>query len=129
MDRKGPDHPHEAISAELDRKERELEGQLVRLRESLRDSLRETSGEMTIENHPGDVGTETFEREKDMGRARYLETQVAEVADAQERLAEGRYGICEQCGRPIDPERLAVRPQSARCLECEERIEGGGARG
>lgn len=121
--------PRQVISAALEEQERELEDELVRLREGLRDSLRETSGEMTVENHPGDVGTETFEREKDLGRARYLETQVAEVSDARRRLAAGEYGICEQCGQPIDPARLAVRPQSARCLACEELVAGGGARG
>ncbi|MDP2872659.1 MAG: TraR/DksA C4-type zinc finger protein [Bacillota bacterium] len=120
--------PRKVILSALEDEERVLSHELERLREGLRDSLRETSGEMTVENHPGDVGTETYEREKDLGRARYLEAQVAEVVAARHRLAAGEFGVCQACGRRIDPGRLAVRPQSALCLECEERNEGG-ARG
>lgn len=117
--------PRGVISSALDAQEGALAAELARIREGLRDSLRETSGEMTIENHPGDVGTETYEREKDLGRARQLERQVAEVAAARRRLAEGEFGICRRCGLRIDPARLAVRPQSARCLACEREEEGG----
>jgi RNA polymerase-binding transcription factor DksA len=125
--RSGAD-PRKVVLSALADQERVYRNELEALREGMRDSLRETSGEMTIENHPGDLGTETFEREKDLGRARYLETQVAEVVAARERLAAGEYGVCQGCGQRIDPERLAVRPKSALCLVCEERAEGG-ARG
>ena len=30
----------------------------------------------------------------------------------------GGYGICENCGRPIAPERLAARPAARTCIDC-----------
>ena len=30
----------------------------------------------------------------------------------------GIYGICETCGRPIAPERLAARPATRTCIDC-----------
>lgn len=37
---------------------------------------------------------------------------------ALEKLERGRYAICEVCGRPIDPERLAILPETTRCVVC-----------
>ncbi|GAB3284317.1 TraR/DksA family transcriptional regulator [Microbacterium lacusdiani] len=37
---------------------------------------------------------------------------------AEARLAQGTYGVCEGCGRPIPPGRLEVRPTATRCVAC-----------
>jgi DnaK suppressor protein len=44
--------------------------------------------------------------------------RLAEVDAALARRAEGRYGVCESCGRPIAAERLAVRPAARTCIDC-----------
>jgi RNA polymerase-binding transcription factor DksA len=44
-------------------------------------------------------------------RAEGLERQLS-------RIREGTYGICEHCGKPIDPARLAVLPDTNICIEC-----------
>lgn len=44
---------------------------------------------------------------------------LSEVVAALCRMDEGTYGTCEQCGRPIELERLEVIPQTARCLTCQ----------
>jgi DnaK suppressor protein len=31
---------------------------------------------------------------------------------------DGTYGICEKCGKPIHPDRLAVLPDTRICIEC-----------
>ncbi len=33
-------------------------------------------------------------------------------------MDEGTYGICEDCGNDIQPERLEVRPLSVKCVDC-----------
>jgi len=43
------------------------------------------------------------------------------VVDAAKKLTDksgGVYGICETCGRPIAPERLAARPAARTCIDC-----------
>jgi DnaK suppressor protein len=52
-----------------------------------------------------------------------LRDELAEVSDALTRVAEGSYGTCTECGRPIASERLAVQPAAGRCLDCQSRAE------
>lgn len=42
----------------------------------------------------------------------------AAIRGALERLERGGYGVCERCGEPIAPKRLAIRPMAARCVGC-----------
>jgi DnaK suppressor protein len=42
--------------------------------------------------------------------------QLADAALA--RVADGTYGTCVTCGRPIPAERLAVRPAALECVTC-----------
>ncbi len=46
-----------------------------------------------------------------------------QVDEALRRLDEGTYGICEDCGRPISPERLKAMPFARRCVECQRKAE------
>jgi len=45
---------------------------------------------------------------------------LGELDAALERLAEGRYGICDECEEEIPLGRLAVMPEARRCTECTE---------
>jgi DnaK suppressor protein len=38
----------------------------------------------------------------------------------------GGYGICEDCGQPIDPERLEIFPQATLCVPCKSAREQPG---
>jgi DnaK suppressor protein len=44
-----------------------------------------------------------------------------QVERALYRLAEGKYGECEDCGTSIATERLRFQPESTRCVECQSR--------
>jgi len=55
-----------------------------------------------------------------------LEQRIKQVEDALERLDEGDYGVCESCGRPIDPERLDVLPDTTLCIKCAREAEQKG---
>jgi DnaK suppressor protein len=48
---------------------------------------------------------------------------LGEVVAAIDRLREGTYGRCEDCGRAITRARLAVIPYARRCMECETQQE------
>lgn len=82
--------------------------------ESESSSLEELSD---VDQHPADTGTETFNRERDLGIAESVDAELAEVEAALERLDEGTYGRCEACGRPIPAERLEARPATRFCVE------------
>ena len=53
---------------------------------------------------------------------RHIE-RLREVEDALDRLEEGTYGICEDCGAAINLERLTVLPFSTCCVQCQKRRE------
>ncbi|MDQ4148934.1 MAG: TraR/DksA C4-type zinc finger protein [Actinomycetota bacterium] len=92
--------------------------------ESEQESVDELS---SVDQHPADLGTETFEREKEESILNSVEGQLADVERAFARLEEGTYGRCEVCGKPIPDERLEARPAARYCLEHQEWIERGGS--
>lgn len=58
-----------------------------------------------------------------IARQEILKARIDELEDALDRLDEGEYGICQQCGRIISPERLDTMPEATRCVECESEIK------
>jgi DnaK suppressor protein len=46
-----------------------------------------------------------------------------EAIAALARMDEGSYGACVDCGQQIPEDRLAFRPEAARCLACQEKFE------
>ncbi|HEU4383773.1 MAG TPA: TraR/DksA C4-type zinc finger protein [Anaeromyxobacteraceae bacterium] len=44
---------------------------------------------------------------------------LAKIEKALERLEDGSFGICEDCGEAISPKRLAARPMATLCIDCE----------
>src|SRR3982751_469531 len=61
------------------------------------DSLGEIS---SYDQHQADMGTETFEREKDLSILEQVEAELADVEHALRRLDDGSYGTCEFDGKP-----------------------------
>ena len=48
---------------------------------------------------------------------------ISLIDDAIERLANGEYGICMDCGEPISQARLMARPYAIFCIKCKSRHE------
>jgi len=45
------------------------------------------------------------------------------IEDAVERIREGTYGVCEECGDEIGSGRLKAMPLAKLCVSCQSRIE------
>jgi DnaK suppressor protein len=78
-----------------------------------------------VDQHPADVGSETFERDKEMSILYNVEAEMSDVDRALRRISEGNYGRCEACGRPIGAARLEARPAARFCIEDQARVERG----
>ncbi|MBO0702069.1 MAG: TraR/DksA C4-type zinc finger protein [Candidatus Dormibacteraeota bacterium] len=50
-----------------------------------------------------------------------LDNNRDQVEHAMQRLQQGLYGICEDCGEAIAPERLEFKPEATRCVRCQGR--------
>mgnify|MGYP006296383495 CR=1 FL=1 len=57
-------------------------------------------------------------REVDRALLERLNRRVEKLAGAIVEIDEGKYGICEQCGNQIHPDRLAVLPDTKICARC-----------
>ncbi len=89
-------------------------------RESQEDGLQELS---SYDQHQADVGTETFEREKDLSILQEVEGELADIEHALQRLDDGTYGTCEACGKLIGDDRLEALPAARFCLEDQAAAE------
>jgi DnaK suppressor protein len=78
-----------------------------------------------LDEHLADYGTELFEKERDAGLVDALREELAAIGRAEERLAEGAYGISVDSGEPIPDARLEVIPWAERTVEQESRLPRG----
>lgn len=109
----------EALKAKLTEEKQWLERHLEsREHMGLGDSMRVQTGELSnYDNHPGDLGTEMYERGKDIALHENAEHQLTDINEALARMESGEYGICRVCGQPIPHERLEAVPTTAYCVE------------
>jgi RNA polymerase-binding transcription factor DksA len=108
-------HTRQRLDEERDRLEQLREGfEKDHLTdESENESLSELSHHA---QHQADLGSETFERERDFSLLEQIEAELSDVEHALRRIDEGTYGTCEACGKPIDDARLEVVPAARFCV-------------
>ncbi|WP_440895858.1 TraR/DksA C4-type zinc finger protein [Amphibacillus sp. Q70] len=87
-----------------------------------RDKIRATEEEYSTElsdydNHPGDQGTELYEREKDLALTTHEQNELNEIKQALESIENGHYGQCIVCGNEIETDRLKAVPETNLCIE------------
>lgn len=119
------------MTIDFDRFQRQLESEHARLRHALaavnhEGSLIEETGDLAIGSgdHLADSATDTFMRELDGGLEENAEHLLAEIEAALGRIADGSYGKCVVCGRPIDEARLAAVPYATLCIDDKRAQEG-----
>jgi YteA family regulatory protein len=88
----------------------------LNLNESMTESIQELSA---YDNHPADLGSETFEREKDLALWNNLHEHYLRVNEALGYIEQGKYGVCENCDREIGLERLEALPYTTLCINCQ----------
>ena len=76
-----------------------------------------------VDQHQAELGTETFERERDLTALRIVEGELADIEAVLVKLDDGTYGICEECRKPIGEERLAAKPWARLCIVDQARAE------
>lgn len=76
-----------------------------------------------VGNHLADDASEVFTRERNMAVRNNAEELLTQVEAALQRLDQGVYGICENCGREIDVERLEALPYATLCITCQSEAE------
>ncbi len=77
----------------------------------------------SIDQHPANQATETFEREKDLSILESTDEQLRDIERALAGIEDGSYGSCEVCGRPIGDERLRAKPSARLCIDHQREAE------
>jgi DnaK suppressor protein len=104
----------EAIRQKLLQQKQELLARAAKVRAD----ITRTSGPLDK-----DFAEQVVQMENDAVLAGIGEATAAELAQINRALAQldhGNYGICSNCGKPIDERRLQALPYSDRCITCAE---------
>jgi YteA family regulatory protein len=83
--------------------------------DNLQDYISELS---TYDNHPGDIGTETFEMELNKALKDHEKENLKNINRALKKIKKNDYGICEECGVSIEDDRLQYMPEAKLCIDC-----------
>jgi DnaK suppressor protein len=103
--------------SQVKRLEKERQQKLLDL-ERLRESLKSEVDPDTDEGDPDMV-----ERERAIALMQSLRQKVTAIEHALRQAQEGTYGVCQQCGKPINPARLEVLPEATLCVKCKTILE------
>jgi DnaK suppressor protein len=108
---------------------------LLRLRRTLTGDLeglergaRGTEASGDISENPAEQATDNSEQEVSLGRIASQTREVREIDEALERIRDGTFGVCEQCGKAIPAARLEAIPYARLCVACQAKEEQGDQR-
>lgn len=107
--------PTELLRAQLDQEREVLVQQLAELGFG-------PEGGLTYDSNFADSSQVTAERGEAETLAASLTETLEDVEIALARLAEGTYGVCENCGKAISPERLEAKPAARLCMDCASKV-------
>ena len=72
--------------------------------------------------HMADIGTDNFEQEFTLSLMENDEGTLGAIEHALERIEDGAYGDCEECGNKIPKLRLEAIPYAALCVKCASKL-------
>jgi DnaK suppressor protein len=76
-----------------------------------------------VDQHPADAGSDLYETEREEGLATGLRDVQEAIERAEQRLAEGKFGLSVESGEPIPDDRLERMPWAERTVEEQARYE------
>lgn len=101
---------------------RKLESEEDRILRSLHADAADI-GELRSDWQERDSAAERNLREVEWDQYITLRNELAAVVEAKQRLYDGTYGLCRDCGTRIKAKRLAGVPTAKRCIKCQELSE------
>lgn len=72
-----------------------------------------------------DLGGDALDQEATLATMQLESDQLEQIQWALQRLDDGSYGLCEDCGAEIPEDRLVALPLATRCLRCQVAAETG----
>ncbi len=73
----------------------------------------------------GDLSALSLDNDLSISLATRYSIMLKQIDEALQKMKEGSYGLCEECGQKIDKKRLEILPFSPYCVYCQNRMEKG----
>ncbi len=105
----------------------ELRARLLGDVNTMADAVLNDAAPVRMPSEMADVGTDAFEQELTLGLLGNEEEVLQQIDAALQRIENGSYGKCEECGRAIAKVRLDAIPYAALCVRCASQHENGRA--
>jgi RNA polymerase-binding protein DksA len=106
------------LRARLEDERTHLQAQLTSIQEATFAATQsDISGEVSFDDDSADAGTFTYERERDLSIENNIRDLLAKIDRALSRIADGKYGLCSVCGKPIEKARLKALPYVDLCIK------------
>lgn len=104
-----------------------LRGDVTQLAESaLKKNRTQSNGDLSsMPIHMADIGSDNFEQEFTLSLIESDGDTLAKIEAALDRIEDGSYGLCEECGAKIPKQRLLAVPYAVMCVKCASRTEQG----
>ncbi len=102
-----------------------LRGDVTQMAEStLKKNRTESNGDLSsMPIHMADIGSDNFEQEFTLSMMQNEGDTLQMIEVCLERIEEGTYGQCEECGARIPKQRLLAIPYATMCVKCASRTE------
>jgi RNA polymerase-binding transcription factor DksA len=72
---------------------------------------------------PDTEAAEQFGHARTTAIEKELKDKITQTKKALRRIKKGKYGICEDCGKLIDTDRLSIYPEATFCVDCTKKRE------
>lgn len=109
---------------EVPEKYKERYDQLITLRRQMMSQIDSLEDTIQFDRQPGeelaDVGSDNFTRVTNINLLNTEELELDSIDDAIEKMYTNKYGICEDCGNPIEKGRLDAKPFAKYCVKHKE---------
>jgi DnaK suppressor protein len=102
-----------------------LQGEVNQMADrALKQNRSQSNGDLsTMPIHMADLGSDNFEQENTLSLLESEGDTLEKIEGALERLEDGTYGNCEECGARIPKQRLLAIPFASMCVKCASRSE------
>ena len=102
-----------------------LTGNVARMEDrALRNSRQNAAGDLSnMPIHMADLGTDNFEQEFTLSLMESDAGILGKIEAALERIEDGTYGQCEECGAKIPKTRLNAIPYATMCVKCASQYD------
>ena len=105
--------------AKLSEKKNQLLGMVERTEDYGREADRDVSQD------PADKASNSYTKELLFSQSTNERNTLKLIEEALDRLTEGTFGECINCGEEITPKRLEAIPWAPHCIRCQELQEQG----